>query len=236
MRRSCTIVLLSLLAGGLLWAAPPARESLLAAGVWPEFLARHDMVFERAPEKWSQGATNVPLRGGKVSTLEGGIRVPALMSWPGRLKGGRTLAQVMSVMDVFPTLAAAAGVKPLNTKPLDGNNMWPAITSGEIEPRDSIFFASQTIPLLRFAVIRRQWKLVREIRASDQAATDYLYHMGRDPTEQNDISPKRPDLVRSLTGEIQQWYALHPPGGTSDTKRLPPGKISPERWAEAARR
>ena len=56
MRHSCTIVLVSLLAGGLLWAAPPARESPLAAGVWPEFLARHDMVFERAPEKWSQGA------------------------------------------------------------------------------------------------------------------------------------------------------------------------------------
>ena len=63
-------------------------------------------------------------------------------------------------------------MKPVNTKPLDGNNMWPAITSGEIEPRGSIFLTSQTIPFLRFAVIRRQWKLVREIRPSDQAATD----------------------------------------------------------------
>ena len=57
----------------------------------------------------SGGADNVPLRGGKGETWEGGIRVVSLLRWPQRLAGAQRMDQIMTAMDVFPTLAAAAG-------------------------------------------------------------------------------------------------------------------------------
>jgi arylsulfatase A-like enzyme len=69
------------------------------------------------------GADNAPLRGGKGETFEGGIRVISAVRWPGRLKAGGRMDQIMSVMDVLPTLAAAAGIEVGAEKPLDVQNM-----------------------------------------------------------------------------------------------------------------
>ena len=73
------------------------------------------------------GAGQLALRGGKGSLLEGGIRVPAVMRWPGVIQLGTTCSHLISAQDIFPTFAAAAGIKPANQKPLDGENCWPAI-------------------------------------------------------------------------------------------------------------
>jgi arylsulfatase B len=88
-----------------------------------------------------EGASNTPLRAGKGNAYEGGIRSIAVFDWRGKLHGGRKLAQSMSVLDVFPTLCAATGVTPRNTKPFDGENMWPVITSGKTRPHSPMYFA-----------------------------------------------------------------------------------------------
>lgn len=75
-----------------------------------------------------QGGCNLPLRAGKRSAYEGGIRVPAAMRWPGRLPAGVQSRQLFTLMDLFPTLAAMTGVRPRNRLPFDGRNMWPAIS------------------------------------------------------------------------------------------------------------
>jgi len=62
------------------------------------------------------GAATAPLRGGKGEVFEGGIRVAAALRWPGQVAAGSKMNQVMSAWDVFPTLAAAAGVKVLAKK------------------------------------------------------------------------------------------------------------------------
>ena len=62
-------------------------------------------------------ADNAPLRGGKGETFEGGIRVVSLMRWPGVLEPAQSFDQIMTVMDVFPTLAEATGVTPFNNFP-----------------------------------------------------------------------------------------------------------------------
>ena len=93
----------------------------------------------------SGGADNVPLRGGKGETFEGGIRVVSAMRWPERIKAGGKMDSIMSVMDVFPTLAAMAGVETRETFKLDGRDMTPAILNGKTIPReDYLFFASET--------------------------------------------------------------------------------------------
>lgn len=179
------------------------------------------------------GATNLGsrnrFRGAKGSTFEGGIRVPAVLRWPAVLKGGRESAQVATVLDVFPTLAAAAGVTRRNRLVLDGKNLWDAIRQGKIEQREDLFFAVDFGTGNRLAIRRGNWKLVRD------AGKDQLFRLDQDPQEANDLAAKNPQLVRELGAAIDQWAALHPSGGLRFSARAPEGWKAPPQWAEAAK-
>ena len=86
----------------------------------------------------ASGGSNLPLRGDKGDLFDGGIHTPAAIRWPGVLPSGVTnCQQFVWAGDLFPTLCAAAGLTPLNTKPFDGVNMWPlllAATNGPFNP------------------------------------------------------------------------------------------------------
>jgi arylsulfatase A-like enzyme len=184
----------------------------------------------------SGGASNLQLRGAKDTVFEGGIRVPAAMYWPAGLKGGRTITQMVTVLDMLPTLAAAAGVKPGNTKPLDGRNMWPHIVRGDVRPREDLFFTTGLAlgsgDPLHLAVRRGEWKLVREVKSGQ--AQDFLFQIEQDPNETKDLSAKHPALVKELVAAIQKWQALHPRGGKESPDRMPAGWVAPKDWARAA--
>src|SRR5918992_1000791 len=77
------------------------------------------------------GANNGPLRAGKATVYEGGLRVPAVFHWRGRIKPGAT-DQVATVLDLLPTLASAAGVPVKTAQPLDGVDLWPLVSSGRM--------------------------------------------------------------------------------------------------------
>ncbi len=178
------------------------------------------------------GATNTPLRAGKGTAFEGGIRVPAVMRWPGRLNPGAVSRQVLTMMDYFPTLAAAAGVTPGKTLPLDGKNLWPNLTGGKVEPREDIFFAVD-VGMGRFAIHHREWKLVREEPRSGDAR-NHLFRIDEDPTESNDVAAKNQKLVSELVARVAEWRKLYPPDGVRDAP--PPADYkAPRLWAEAAR-
>ena len=179
------------------------------------------------------GATNRPLRAGKGTTYEGGIRVPALMRWPGVLRAGAVSRQVISMMDYFPTLAAAAGVEPGNRLPFDGKNLWGAIRAGKVEAREDIFFVNEGGEgMTRLAVLHGEWKLVREV-AKDGSAQNRLFRPGEDAGEKNDLAAGEPGLVAELTRRIEAWRGLHPADGVRES-RMPAGWSAPPLWAEAA--
>ena len=177
----------------------------------------------------NQGARNTPLRGAKATTFEGGIRVPAILRWPGRVKEGAKSAQVMTMLDVFPTLAAAAGVTPQNKLPFDGKNLWPALQGGQAESREDLFFAVEAGARTYLAVRRGEWKLVQE------DGTNHLFRIEDDPNETNNLAAQHPELVRDLAGRIERWKALYPPGGIHESSRPPSGWKAPPLWAEAAK-
>jgi arylsulfatase A-like enzyme len=181
----------------------------------------------------ANGARNTPLRGAKNSAWEGGIRVPAVMRAPGRLKPGTTSRQVMTMMDYFPTLAAACGVAPGNKLPLDGKNLWPVITGGRAEAREDLFFVTENNNQVRLAVHHAEWKLVRE-EPRTGAPRNYLFHIEEDPNEANDLAAKNPKLVDDLAGRIAEWRKLHPADGVREAP-APAGYKAPPLWAEAAR-
>ena len=111
------------------------------------------------------GADNVPLRGGKGETFEGGIRVVSLMRWPEKLGPAQVFDQIMTVMDVFPTLADAAGIEPLNNFEFDGQSLWPSIQDGVVHERDDLIMFASEIPIygsFKLTAFDDEWKLVQD--------------------------------------------------------------------------
>lgn len=183
------------------------------------------------------GASNVPLRGEKMTVFEGGIRVPAVIRWPGQIQAGTQSHQLISVMDVFPTLASAAGVTPKNRKPLDGNNVWPIAPSASFEARNGdVFFVAEqpTATPYFYALIRDQWKLVQVIHEDlyTKRVENFLYDIAADPAETNDLAGEKPELVATLARSIATWAALHPVGGQHVEIAPNPGWLPPKDWAD----
>lgn len=183
----------------------------------------------------AQGGRNTPLRGGKGSVWEGGTRVPAVLRWPGRIKAGQTSQQVISAMDVFPTLAAAAGVRPLNKLPLDGVNLWPEISSGGRRTRENLLLVVETGQSFQYALHHKEWKLVREIPKQGGDPVNHLFRVDEDIEEKNDLAAKHPDVVKDLAARVEAWRPLYPPDGVRMAARQPDGWKAPAKWAEAAR-
>lgn len=183
------------------------------------------------------GADNVPLRGGKGETWEGGIRVVSLLRWPAQLQGGKRMDQIMTAMDVFPTLAAAAGVAPGNDRfQLDGKNLWPAIAEGKPAPRqDLVFFASET-PIrgsFMFTAFNDHWKLVQEVEQGLLSATvtNYLFRISEDPNEYNNLASAHPEVVEEMAAAIHYWRTWYPVAGTRSQLVPPPGWRAPKDWS-----
>jgi len=186
------------------------------------------------------GADNAPLRGGKGETFEGGIRVVSLLRWPAAIKAGSVSEQVMHVFDVFPTLAAAAGVVMQNSKKLDGENLWPSIQSGRPTPRSKPLFFTSEIPIFgnfNFAAIDGNWKLVQEVKQTlvETNTTNWLFNLSEDPNEYDDLSAAQPQRVAALANAILDWRALHPINGVRAKMAPPPGWRAPIDWADYPR-
>ena len=186
------------------------------------------------------GADNAPLRGGKGETFEGGIRVVSLMRWPGVLEPAQSFDQIMTVMDVFPTLAEATGVTPLNTFPFDGSSLWSSIKEGEIHERDELVMFASEIPIygsFKLTAFDEEWKLVQEMEQDQLSTTvtNYLFKIAEDPYEYNNLAGEYPEVVDDMSRAIMDWRALYPVSGTRSVLIPPPGWRPPKDWASYPR-
>jgi len=148
------------------------------------------------------GAGQLGLRGGKGSVLEGGIRVPAVLRWPGVIRPGTKCDQLISAQDLFPTFSAAVGIKPANQKQFDGVNCWSAIIQNKSMKRPPVIVAG---PFGQFAVLHDQWKLTW----SQQQVS--LYNVKDDPTESRDVTLDHPETVAMLAGALVPLSKLNVP-------------------------
>lgn len=186
----------------------------------------------------SYGGVNAPLRGQKAETFEGGIRVPAVLRWTGQLPAQSEFEPMMTVMDVYPTLASAAGIKLKKGLSLDGLNLWPAIKSQAPAPeRGPVFFASE-IPLpgvIQLAVIDEPWKLVQIVREgqTETRVRSFLFNLRDDPFEKKNLAQEKPEIANRLAQEIRTWRSQHPMAGLRGTLVAHPGWVAPLDWADA---
>lgn len=144
---------------------------------------------------------NTPLRGDKGQTLEGGIRVPFLVSWPGHLPAGATFDHPVIALDILPTACALAGVKP--DAKVDGVDLMPHLSGQKSgAPHEAIFwrFGPQK------AVRSGNWKLVdwRDFDAKTQSGWQ-LYDLSKDIGEANNVAAANPQVVAELTAQWNQW-------------------------------
>ena len=138
---------------------------------------------------------NKPYRGWKGTFFEGGIRVPFFIRWPWKIAAGQRLALPAQHIDVFPTLAAAAGTGVPNDRRIDGLNLLPFVT-GKAKPPPSrtLFWRSGGYEAVRDG----DWKL----QVSPNPPRTWLFDLRTDPTERSDLSARRPDEVNRLRKEL----------------------------------
>jgi arylsulfatase A len=133
-----------------------------------------------------------PFRGKKGSMLEGGHRVPAIMSWPNRIPAGKECDVPLMTMDLFPTFARLGGVSSPENHQIDGMDILPALQDeqGDLNRVLHWRFGNQ------WAVRNGDWKLI------DGRA---LYHLGNDPGESVNLAKQQPEIVRELLSLNQDW-------------------------------
>jgi arylsulfatase A-like enzyme len=136
-------------------------------------------------------ADNGPFRDGKGTLYEGGNRVPAFIDWPGHIKPGK-IDGLAHVVDMYPTLAAIAGAKMEKNKPLDGINLWPAISEGQPTPRTEVIY---NVDPTGGAVRQGDMKLVW---AAGLPGNVELFDLAKDPGETTNLAAQMPDTVKKL--------------------------------------
>jgi arylsulfatase A-like enzyme len=135
--------------------------------------------------------SNDPLRGWKGDLYEGGIRVPALLNWPGRIPAGRVFETPTHVVDWLPTLIRAAGGDPADNQAAEGIDLWAALL-GQSPPLPERVMYWKTGAAS--AVRQGDWKLIHH-RRNDRRE---LFHLKNDPLEQQDLAADEPERVASL--------------------------------------
>ena len=145
----------------------------------------------------ANASRNDPLRGAKGQTYEGGIRVPFLMRWTGRLPEGKTFDHPVISLDVLPTAAAAAGAKA--PAGLDGVDLLPYLAGGKDGPPHETLFWRMGPE--RKAVRRGNLKYVR------MDGKDQLYDLAADIAESKDLAEAQPDRLKALQDACARWEA-----------------------------
>jgi arylsulfatase A-like enzyme len=153
---------------------------------------------------------NHPLRGGKGQVYEGGIRVPLIISWPGRIESGTVSREIVSSTDLYPTLLDAAGLSPKPHQQLDGISVLPALHQLPLSRQTVFFHFPHYMPVdlspPATAVRRGAWKLIRFYAdTDDQQDRLELYNLEEDIEEANEVAEQYPDVVTELNGIIDQY-------------------------------
>ena len=135
-----------------------------------------------------------PLRGQKGNLYEGGLRVPMLVRWPGRIAPGRVSDQVWAFWDFFPTACELAGAEP--PKGLDGISMLPAILGKPQKAQHEFLYWEFRTRNFSQAVRWGDWKGIRP--GTEEPLV--LYNLAADLVEKRNVAAKQPDVVKKIEG------------------------------------
>jgi len=192
--------------------------------------------------------SNGPLRGGKATLYEGGVRVCAFAAWQGHIQAGSTVDQPMHMIDWYPTLLKLAGASVEQKLALDGRDIWPTLTEGKPSPHSEILLNTEPF---RGAIRAGDWKFVlnggrrgadaeqddevaaerkgqrRKPRESDE--TVELFNLAVDPYEKNNLASANPEKLSELRA---RYDVLARQAATPKSQPKKPDFKSPSIWGE----
>jgi len=149
---------------------------------------------------YTKATENAPLRGGKFTNFEGGINVPFMLRFPGRVEAGTRFAAPVSSLDVFATTLAATGVALPTDRTLDGVDLLPFVRGEETRaPHRELFWRE----VYAHAVRKDGYKLVVDERAGKLV----LFDLEADPLEAHDLADERPEVAEALQADFAAWDA-----------------------------
>lgn len=157
------------------------------------------------------GGSAGSFRGAKFSLFEGGIRVPAIISWPGTLPSGEVREQIAHACDWLPTLAGLADV-PLVQADVDGLNLMPVLKSPAGETPHEVIHWHVGNKTGQWAVRKGDWKLIGNVQDSSGGALSpqdkqlFLVNLNDDPTEVHNQAGQHSEMVRDLVEMHDQWF------------------------------
>lgn len=153
------------------------------------------------------GGNNLPYRGDKATLFDGGLKVPCLMRWPGKIEAGRVNDSVFSSLDLFPTFCELAGVSADGSK-LDGKDISPVLFGEDRSVERTLFWELGAHAELE----RNPWSAVRSgdwkyLQTPDQG--EFLFNIAQDPYEKRNLMGKEPERfkdLRALRDELSKSY------------------------------
>ncbi|MCC6508099.1 MAG: sulfatase-like hydrolase/transferase [Pirellulaceae bacterium] len=179
--------------------------------------------------KGPDGGSAGPLRGGKGSTWEGGVRVPTLAWWPGKIAPGSVCDAVVGTIDVLPTCLKIAGADVPAEPVLDGRDLSPLLFGQSSDsPREAhYYFTGYHLQAVR----QGPWKLALSTQpetmgkeaASDAKTNPRLYNLDQEIGERTNLAAQHPDIVAKLTALADAMTAEI--GGNAPQSRRPAGEV-----------
>lgn len=176
--------------------------------------------------------SNAPLRAGKATLFEGGIRVPCIIAWPGLTQSGTVSDQVIQTTDFYPTLLHRLGISMPKDYPVDGIDITPAL-KGKALDRKAIFtyfphdFRVPDWLPASVAVNCGDWKLIRLFHYGQEGY--YLYNLKDDIGETKNLAASNPDKVKELDTLIDGFLADTKAVIPQKNKNFDPATFHPER-------
>lgn len=171
------------------------------------------------------GGSAGPLREGKGSTWEGGMREPGIAWWPGRVPAGQVQHEVASTMDLFTTFAKLAGAEPPQDRPIDGIDIAPLLFGqGKVERPPFFYYRGEQL----YAVRLGPWKahmFTRSAYGPDKAEPHdppLLFQVAHDPGERFNVAAEHPEILAQMAEAVAKHRAALVPAPSQLIEVTPP--------------
>ncbi len=175
---------------------------------------------------------NTPLRAGKGTLYEGGIRVCSFATWPGKIPAGITIDEPMHAVDWYPTLVKLTGAPATQALTPDGLDIWPVLTQGAKSPHAALLLPGMAPD--KMALRMGNWKLL--LNASDKDAEESkgkeatsgkmeLYNLADDIGEKQNLATSKPEKLAEMRARLDALLSdAVPPGGVTESPPTKKGK------------
>lgn len=183
------------------WGVGKVLESVREHG-----LAERTLVIFTSDNGGTPRSVHAPLRGNKGTTFEGGVRVPTIAWWPGKIPAGTAMDAILGMFDVLPTFAALAGARPPAGRKMDGVDVTPHLVGAkDAKTAHEAFYYYRGLKLE--AVRHSDWKLqvaspAKKADPKDAPFQARLYNLKTDVSESKDVAAANPEVVRRLEGLV----------------------------------